>query len=91
MKPLAKLQVRGSDEWSYAQESTLKNNNTNNPRGSLNYLPPYPLAIDPQPAQSLNRTFYNRDRLSAAYLLQHLERLREAWLKYRPSEGVGDH
>jgi hypothetical protein len=82
MKPIAKLQLRGADEWSYAQESTLKNNNENNPRGSLNYLAPYPLAINPQPAQALTRTFYNRDRLSESYILQHLERLREAWLKY---------
>jgi hypothetical protein len=85
MKPLAKLQVRGSDEWSYAQESTLKNNNANNPRGSLNYLAPFPLAINPQPEQALYRSFFNRDRLSSAYVLQHLERLREAWLKYRLS------
>ena len=85
MKPLAKLQVRGSEEWTYAQESTLKNNNANNPRGSLNYLAPYPLAINPQPDQDLYRSFYNRDRLSSAYILEHLERLREAWLKYGAS------
>ena len=83
MKPVAKLQVRGSDEWSYAQETTLKNNNVNSSRGSLNYLAPYPLAINPQPTAALYRSFYNRDRLSAAYILRHLERLREAWLKYR--------
>jgi len=89
MKPIAKLQLRGSDEWSYAQESTLKNNNYNNPRGSLNYLAPYPLAINPQPTQALYRSFYNRDRLSEAYILQHLERLREAWLKYgSPAAGI---
>jgi hypothetical protein len=82
MKPLVKLQVRGSDEWSYAQETTLKNNNINSPRGNLNYLAPYALALNPQPSQALYRSFYNRDRLSAAYLLQHLERLREAWLRY---------
>jgi hypothetical protein len=91
LKPIAKLQLRGSDEWSYAQESTLKNNNANDPRGSLNYLAPYPLAINPQPAQALSRTFYNRDRLSEAYVLQHLERLREAWLKYGNSMPVTDH
>ena len=83
MKPLAKLQVRGSEEWSYAQETTLVSKNVNNKSG--NYLAPYPLAVDPQPAQALDRSFYNRDRLSAAYLRQHLERLRESWLKYRAS------
>lgn len=40
MKPLAKIQVRGSDEWSFGQETTFKNNNVNSSRGSLNYLPP---------------------------------------------------
>jgi len=91
MKPIAKLQLRGSDEWSYAQESTLKNNNENNPRGSLNYLAPYPLAINPQPTQALSRSFYNRDRLSESYILQHLDRLREAWLKYGSSLPGTDH
>lgn len=84
MKPLAKIQVRGSDEWSYAQETTLKNNNSNNPRGNLNYLAPYPLAINPQPTTALYRSFYNRDRLSESYISKNLERLRESWLKYRP-------
>lgn len=86
MRPVAKLQVRGSDEWSYAQETTLKNNNVNSTRGSLNYLAPYPLAIIPQPAPSLDRSLYNRDRLSPAYLRQHLDRLREAWLGYGAPE-----
>jgi hypothetical protein len=84
MKPIAKIQLRGSEEWSYAQETTLKNNNVNSPRGTLNYLAPYPLAVNPQPSTSLGRTYFNRDRLSEAYIRQHLERLREAWLKYRP-------
>lgn len=83
MKPLAKIQVRGSDEWSFGQETTFKNNNVNSSRGSLNYLPPYPLAINPQPSTALYRSFYNRDRLSTSYIRQHLDRLREAWLKYR--------
>lgn len=82
MKPVAKLQLRGADEWSYAQESTLPNNNDNNRRGSLNYLAPYPLAVNPQPTQALYRSFYNRDRLSDSYIREHLERLKEAWLKY---------
>lgn len=83
MKPVAKLQLRGTDEWAYAQETTLRNNNVNNPaRGSLNYLAPYPLVINPQPTQALYRSFYNKDRLNGGYLRQHLERLREAWLRY---------
>ena len=87
MKPVAKLQLRGSDEWSYAQESTLENNNVNNKtRGTLNYLAPYPLTINPQPTQALYRSLYNRDRLSDAYIRQHLDRLRDAWLKYGKHE-----
>ena len=82
MKPLAKVQVRGSSEWTYAQETTIQNNNVNSQRGSLNYIPSYPLAINPQISVDLQQTFYNRDRLSSVYIKQHLERLREAWLKY---------
>jgi hypothetical protein len=82
MKPIAKMQVRGNDEWSISQETTLKNSNLNDRRGSLNYLAPYPLAINPQPPQALYRAYYNRDRLSSAYIKQHLDRLRDAWLKY---------
>lgn len=90
MKPVAKLQLRGSDEWAYAQESTLKNNNVNNAtRGSLNYLAPYPLAINPQSTQALYRSMYNKDRLNGPYLRRHLERLREGWLIYLRQEGLG--
>ena len=85
MRPVAKMQLRGPDEWSYAQETTLKNNNIKSARGSLNYLAPYPLTLNPQPSQALYRSFYNRDRLSAAYVRQHIDRLKEAWLKYGTS------
>jgi hypothetical protein len=80
MKPMAKIQVRGSDEWSYAQETTFINSNFNNLPG--NYLPPYPLAFNPLPSQALYRVYFDRDRLNAAYIRQHLDRLRDAWLKY---------
>lgn len=83
MKPVAKIQLRGSEEWSYYQETTLKNNNVNSPRGELNYLPNYALASIPQPSTSLYRSFYNRDRLSENYLKSHLERLRDSWLLYK--------
>jgi len=85
MRPVAKMQLRGTEEWSYAQETTLKNNNVNSPRGSLNYLAPYPLTINPLPSQALSRSFHNRDRLNASYIRQHVERLREAWLNYGTS------
>ena len=82
MKHYYMAQVRGSDEWSYAQETTLKNNNVNSPRASLNYLAPYPLAINPQPTTALYRAYYNRDRLSETYIRKNLDRLRDAWDRY---------
>jgi hypothetical protein len=73
MKPYHHMQVRGTDEWSYSQETTL---------GHRNDLAPYPLAINPQPTTALYRAYYNRDRLSEDYIRGHWERVREAWLKY---------
>jgi hypothetical protein len=82
MKPSI-LQARGADEWSYAQETTLKNNNVGSNRGNLNFLPPYTLNAAPNPTMGLLQVYQNRDRLNAAYIKSHLERLREAWLKYK--------
>ena len=73
MKHYCGMQLRGSDEWSYAQQTTL---------GSHNNLPPYQLALDPQPITALYRAYYNRDRLSEDYIRGHLDRLRDAWLSY---------
>jgi len=67
-----------SDEWSYAQESTLAINGQ-----KTNDVVSQGLAVNPQPTPALYRSYYNRDRLNAAYLEQHLDRLREAWLKYK--------
>lgn len=73
------LVVRGTDEWAYAQETTLAIGG----QKSNNVLTT-PLAINPQPPTALYRAYYNRGRLSSAYIKSHLERLREAWLKYGP-------
>ena len=73
MKHYYNMQVRGTDEWSYSQETTL---------GKSNDLAPYPIAINPQPSTALYRAYYNRDRLSEDYIRRHLDRLREAWQKY---------
>lgn len=78
MKP-GILQVRGADMWTYAQETTLKNNNFANRRGNLNYFAPYPLTVTPQPTVGLLQTYQNRDRLNAAYIRQHLDRMRDSW------------
>ena len=83
MKHYYDMQVRGANEWSYAEETTLTNNNSKG-----NYLPPYPLAINPQPITDLDITYYNRDRLSEAYIREHLERLRDAWQRYGGEENA---
>lgn len=79
MKHYYKMQVRGTDEWQYAQETTIASGNSAN----ANYLPPVPLAVAPVFTGSLHNQYMNRDRLSASYIKSHLERLREAWIKYR--------
>lgn len=77
MKHYYNMQVRGTDEWSYSQETTLADSSH-----PLNNLAPYPLAINPQPVTALYRAYYNRDRLSEAYIRGHLDRLRDAWVKF---------
>lgn len=72
------IQVRGSDEWSYAQETTLAIGSQ-----KTNDVLKQALAINPQPTPALYRSYYNRDRLNADYIKHHLERFKEAWLKYR--------
>jgi hypothetical protein len=80
MKNYYRMQVRGADEWSYAQETTLTSSSN-----KLNDLPPYALAINPQPPTALYRIYYNRDRLSSEYVKSHIYRLREAWMRYGTS------
>jgi hypothetical protein len=83
MKHYYKMQLRGIDEWSYAQETTFKNKNTNDRRGELNYIPDVQLAMTPNFTGSLHNQYLNRDRLNESYIMSHLDRLREAWLKYK--------
>lgn len=73
--------VGGTDEWQYAEESTI----TTASRPG-NYIVPYAVAAVPQNATSLERSYYNRDRLTQAYTISHLERLRDAWNRFRPAE-----
>jgi hypothetical protein len=81
MKHYYNMQVRGTEQWSYSQETTIASANSAN----ANYLPPVPLALNLLPSTALNRSYYNRDRLSGEYITTHLERMREAWLKYKDS------
>ncbi len=75
MKPYA-LQVKGPSEWSYAQETKVVAPGAAN---SVNTS----IGVDPQTSYSLERVFYNRDRLSEEYIRRHLPRLRDAYLIYR--------
>jgi hypothetical protein len=79
MKHYYKMQLRGTDEWAYAQETTVAGGN----RAGANYLPPTTLALTPNFTGSLHDQYLNRDRLNESYIKAHLERLRDAWIKYR--------
>lgn len=74
MKPYP-LQLKGYDEWSYAQEIKIV------APGSANTVNPS-IGVNPQPAYNLEHIFYNRDRLSEMYIRKHLLRLRDAYIKY---------
>ena len=76
MKPLASVQVRGADEWSYTQQVKIVGPGAANDVNTS-------IGLDPQPAYNLERVFYNRDRLSEEYIRGHLLRLREANNRYR--------
>ena len=75
MKPYI-VQVKGSDEWSYSQETKIVS------PGEANYLATS-IGVNPQPRYNLERIFYNRDRLTEDYIRKHLLRLRDAYLTYR--------
>ncbi|MHB8829345.1 MAG: YjbH domain-containing protein [Syntrophales bacterium] len=70
MKPIAKVQVKGSNEWSYAQETKIVTPGFSNSVDTS-------IGLDPQMVYNLERIFYNRDRLSEDYVRQHLLRLRK--------------
>jgi hypothetical protein len=69
--------VGGSDEWGYIQETTLAIGGQKS-----NDVLSVPLATQPLTSPALGRSYYNRDRLQADYLRRHLDRLREAWLRF---------
>jgi hypothetical protein len=73
------LQLTGSNEWSYSQQSLIVT------PGESNYVS-VSTGIRPQLSYNLMRTFANRDRLSTAYIKSNLARMREAWLKYGIAE-----
>jgi hypothetical protein len=74
MKPYI-VQLRGNEEWSYAQETQIVSHGERNFVGTST-------GIDPQLPYNLERVFYNRDRLEESYIRKHLLRLRDANMKY---------
>ena len=75
MKPSV-VQVKGSNEWSYAQETKIvAPGNANSVNTSI--------GLDPQMGYNLERVYYNRDRLSEEYIRRNLPRLRDAYMTYR--------
>jgi hypothetical protein len=75
MKP-GPVQLKGSNEWSYSEETKIVTH------GSANSVATS-IGVDPIPAYNLERVFYNRDRLSEPYIRKHLLRLRDAYITYR--------
>jgi len=80
MKHYYRMQARGTDEWSYSQETVITTGSQ-----KRNTILSFPLASIPLPTASLYDQYLNRDRLNESYIMSHLSRLREAWLSYRGS------
>lgn len=74
----APLQVRGADEWSYAQETVLAVNGqrSNDTLSSA-------LGVTALPSADIYRSYLNRDRLNEEYILNHADRLKKAWQLFR--------
>ncbi|HBG05060.1 MAG: hypothetical protein A2075_16550 [Geobacteraceae bacterium GWC2_58_44] len=74
MKPVL-AQVRGTEEWSYTQETVIFS--------GRNSILMSPVGTDPQTSVNLETTFFNRDRLNRRYILSHLHRLFEAYARFK--------
>ncbi len=68
-------QVKGKSDFSYGIRTVVKSPD------NRNYLNPTS-AIIPKTDLELSSVYLNRDRLSASYVQEHLDRLREAYLYY---------
>jgi len=74
MKP-GILQLKGYDDWSYAQETKIVAPGESNTVSTST-------GVDPVLPYNLERVFYNRDRLNEPYIREHLLRLREVYRAY---------
>jgi hypothetical protein len=71
------LQVRGTERFRY-QHATVVGQNSN-PIESLGLL-----AVTPEVSQSLDRVYFNADRLAAGHIKRHLPRLHDAYWTLAP-------
>ncbi len=74
MKPYP-VQLKGADDWSYAQETKIVSSGEKNSVATS-------IGVNPQPPFNLEHLFFNRDRLSEPYIRKHLLRMRDAYLTY---------
>ena len=72
------LQIRGHEDWGYAQETGIASSKTQNE----NYVRPG-LGVIPEPTQMLAVYFYDRERLNSDYIQSHADRIRESWRYFR--------
>ncbi|MEI6826222.1 MAG: YjbH domain-containing protein [Desulfuromonadales bacterium] len=72
------LQVRGTEEWGYGQETVLAvNGQKSNDTISASF------GVIPLPSPGISRSYLNRDRLNDDYMQAHKGRLKEAWVTFR--------
>jgi hypothetical protein len=72
------VQIRGSEDWVYGQETVIATSATQN----ANSIEPG-LATVPDATQSLTQSFYDRERFNKDYILSHTERIKEGWRRFR--------
>ena len=73
MKPTPYGQIRGTEQFAYGVETLISQD--------LNYLV-QGIAVTPALAYNVDQVYFNRDRLSPAYVEANLSRMREAYQKY---------
>ena len=73
MKPTRFGQIRGTEQFAYGVETLVANNHNRLTNG---------IGVTPSLTHNVDQVYFNRDRLSPAYVESHLSRLREAYQKY---------
>ena len=70
------IQFKGTKEFYYGLRTVVNNDDGRNPLNGSN-------ALIPISDSDLLTTYLNRDRLGSSYIKMHIQRLREAYLKYK--------